>query len=110
MVDMKALPNDASVLKKMLLEYSGRIDTLENTILNLSEQNRLYRDQLFGRKSEKTRPDNDPNQPSLFDELEETYKEEPDSEEVTTVVHSHTIRQCRFPESWQRSCPTVHSR
>jgi len=90
MVDIQTLPNDASVLKKMLLEYSGRIDTLENTILNLSEQNRLYRDQLFGRKSEKTRPDNDPNQPSLFDELEETCKEELDSEEVTTVVHSHT--------------------
>jgi transposase len=105
MVDVKILPDDAVVLKQMLLQYSGTIDTLTEKnehltvkIEHLTEQNRLYRDKLFGRKSEKLRPDNDPGQPSLFDELEVTCKETPEIPEETTVVKSHTrVRGRRLP-------------
>ena len=119
MIDSKTLPNDALALKEMLLEYSGVISALteKNKHLTernghltgkveyLTEQNRLYRDRLFGRKSEKKRPDNDPNQPSLFDELEETCKEEPESPEEKTVVKGHTRtrgKRAPLPENLPR--------
>lgn len=67
MVDIKALPNDAEALKKIIFDitqahYSETQKALQQ-IQQLTEENRLYRDKLFGRKSEKKRPDNDPNQP-----------------------------------------------
>lgn len=112
MVDIKTLPNDAAALKNMLLHYSETIDILtaekEKALQDneyLTEQNQLYRDKLFGRKSEKKRPDNDPNQPSLFDELEETCKEEPEPAEEKTVVKSHTRargKRVPLPESLPR--------
>jgi transposase len=105
MIDTKSLPNDASILKKMVLEYSELIQSLENKVVNLTEQNQLYRDKLFGRKSEKKRPDNDPNQPSLFDELEMTCKEEPEAPEEKTVVKGHTRargKRAPLPENLPR--------
>lgn len=83
MVDIKTLPDDAVVLKELLRKYSG-------IIKELAEKNRLYRDKLFGRKSEKKHHENDPNQPSLFDEMEETCREASSPAKKITVVRSHT--------------------
>jgi transposase len=85
MLDIKSLPDDSLKLKDMLLDLFRKNNQHKNQIEYLQEENRYFRDKLFGRKSEKKRPDNDPNQPSLFDEAEEVTAEENADQQVTQV-------------------------
>jgi transposase len=65
--DVKRLPDDASELKEYFLSYCTKLQQEHQTQIDyLEEQIRLLRNELFGRKSEKTIVD-PPDQRLLFD-------------------------------------------
>ncbi|MCP4119579.1 MAG: transposase, partial [Desulfobacteraceae bacterium] len=74
-VDISTLPDDTIKLKQMLVDFQGHYDK-ETTIL-LEQINHL-RAQLFGRKSEKIKCDNDAQPLFLFDMPEPEVIEEED--------------------------------
>ncbi len=74
MVDVKELPDDPVQLKQYILNqataFEKELQQKNNSITLLQEHNNYLKDKLFGRSSKKTRPDNNPDQPNLFDEIE----------------------------------------
>ena len=108
MINVNTLPDDPVSLKELLIKTSDKLDKQQNQIEQfqkkeqeyhsniecLTEEVRLLRYKLFGRKSEKLRPDKDPNQPDLFDELETIEAEEKEAEpEPTTQIKSYTRKK-----------------
>jgi transposase len=88
MIDLKELPDDPVQLKKLIrnqastfekelrqktAEFESKLQQQSEAIELLQEEKQKLLNELFGRSSEKTRPDNNPDQPNLFDEIEEIH-------------------------------------
>ena len=80
MIDLKELPDDPVQLKQLIHAIQNQASAFEKELQQkseliklLMEEKRLLRLELFGRSSEKTHPDNNPDQPNLFDEIEEIH-------------------------------------
>ena len=63
-IDIVTLPDDQLQLKQMLVDFQARFDKETGILL---EEIRLLRAQLYGRKSEKARPEGGPQPLPLFD-------------------------------------------
>lgn len=92
LLDEKTLPEDVSVLKKMICEYHSKISFLEEEI-------RFWKHKLFGPTSEKL-TEAERRQLWLFNEAEqgasEKEPEEPE-EEVAVPAHARTKKRGRKP-------------
>jgi len=92
-LDLASLPDNQNISKQQALlllrqqqeKYQSQIDYLE-------EQLRLLKNELFGRKSEKT-PREDRDQIPLFDSLREEIYEAPNSDEQV-VIPAYTRKKC----------------
>ncbi|NOZ66655.1 MAG: IS66 family transposase [Alphaproteobacteria bacterium] len=89
-IDVAELPDDSVLLKQKLVEFQILYEKEMGIML---EQIRLLRAQLFGRKSEKRRPDKDAPQPLFLFDVPEPEEIEPDeddndSEKVFVPAHS----------------------
>jgi transposase len=80
--DVSTLPDDHLLLKGMIVDLQARYDKETGILL---EQIRHLRAQLFGRKSEKLRPENGPEPLPLFDMPEPEVREE--AEPVPVSAH-----------------------
>ena len=86
-IDIAKLPDDKLQLKQMLVDFQGRFDKETGILL---EQIDLLRAQLYGRKSEKARPEGGPQPLPLFDMPEPSGEEEKEEE---VVVPAHTRKK-----------------
>ncbi len=86
-LDIATLPDDQLQLKQLLVDFQARFDKETGILL---EEIRLLRAQLYGRKSEKARPEGGPQPLPLFDMPEPGGEEEKEEE---TVVPAHTRKK-----------------
>jgi len=82
--DVSTLPDDAALLKQMLVDSQARFDKETDILL---EQIRHLRAQLYGRKSEKVRREDGPQPLPLFDIPEPEIREEGE-EQVHVPAHN----------------------
>lgn len=90
-MDMSTLPDTPDALKEIIVDLHTRFDRETDILL---EQIRHLRAQLFGRKSEKMRPEGGPQPLLLFDMPEPEVKEEAD--EIQVPAH-HRKKAGRKP-------------
>lgn len=83
--DTETLPDDVSTLTEIITAQKTQIHYLE-------EQNRLLTSALYGRKSEKAIPDNDP-QLLLFNEAEASPPAEEEKPAEETTIPKHTRKK-----------------
>lgn len=84
-LDLKSLPDDARLPKEVVISL---IETYQEKIHYLEEQLRLFKNELFGRSSEK-REVFSPDQMPLFHRTENQNSPEPQPIDKTIVIASH---------------------
>ena len=87
------LPDDPSVLKKLVSEKSALVREMELRIAVLEEELRLARHKRFGASSEKA----DPDQLGLFNEAEATVQMAPEATVDVTVPEHRRKKPGRKP-------------
>jgi len=86
-VDLKSLPDDATLPKEVVVSL---IETYQEKIHYLEEQLRLFKNEIFDRRSEK-RHILSPDQIPLFEGPKEP--KDPQSEEQSIVIATHSRRK-----------------
>ena len=88
-VDLKSLPDDASLTKDIVLSFVNQVEVkYQEKIHYLEEQLRLLKNELFGRSTER-RTEPHPDQMSLFDEGDEHTAGNPEPSQDTIAIAAH---------------------
>ncbi|MHC8298166.1 transposase domain-containing protein [Pseudomonas sp. ZS1P83] len=106
------LPDDAVLLKQMLVQMLSERQLDKGQIVDLKEQIKLLRDRLFGRKSEQT-VETDTPQLALFNETESLVvlvTDESDEEVVTPTQRRGTQTAVRRPTAHRSHPRTARAR
>ncbi|MCF8051498.1 MAG: IS66 family transposase [Desulfobacterales bacterium] len=103
-LQVNKLPEDPAALKQIVAELLGEYNRSQEKIQHLEEHIRLLQNEIFGRKSEKHRPENR-NQILLFEDAADLCSDEPDTDEEI-VVGSH-IRNKRGRKPLPADLPRV---
>jgi transposase len=92
-LDLKNLPDDASLPKDIVLSLVDEIEVkYQEKIHYLEEQLRLFKNELFGRSSEK-RHEPHPDQVPLFDGVDDHAAGDTQTSEDTIVIAAHARKK-----------------
>jgi transposase len=105
-VDLKKLPDDASLPKDIVLSLVDDLEVkYQEKIHYLEEQLRLFKNELFGRSSEK-RHEPHPDQMSLFDGVDDHGVDDTQKSDDTIVIAAHS-RKKRGRKALPKDLPRI---
>ena len=105
-LDLKKLPDDASLPKELVISLVDELEVkYQEKIHYLEEQLRLFKNELFGRSSEK-RHEPHPDQMPLFDGHEHHDADETQASDETIVIPAHA-RKKRGRKALPKDLPRI---
>jgi transposase len=105
-LDLKKLPDDASLPKELVISLVDELEVkYQEKIHYLEEQLRLFKNELFGRNSEKRREPH-PDQIPLFDVHEDHDADETQASDETIVIATHA-RKKRGRKALPKDLPRI---